>query len=78
MIGFDRVIGVLLQDMAHRGQQHVRRRWFTPVKDGGLDLSEKRAYVREALHAVIISPAGKGVGSHGKFDPDLLQLVWRT
>lgn len=56
----------------------VRRRWFTPVEDGGLDLSEKRAYVREALHAVIISPAGKGVGSHGKFNPDLLQLVWRT
>jgi DNA invertase Pin-like site-specific DNA recombinase len=55
----------------------VRRRWFSPVKDGGLDLSEKRAYVREALHAVIISPAGKGVGSHGKFNPDLLQLVWR-
>jgi hypothetical protein len=56
----------------------VRRRWFTPVEDGGLDLSEKRAYVREALHAVIISPAGKGVGSHGKFNPDLLQLVWRS
>jgi DNA invertase Pin-like site-specific DNA recombinase len=56
----------------------VRRRWFTPVEDGGLDLSEKRAYIREALHAVIISPAGKGVGSHGKFNPDLLQLVWRT
>ena len=44
----------------------------------GLDLSEKRAYVREALHAVLISPAGKGVSSHGKFNPDLLQLVWRT
>jgi recombinase len=46
----------------------VRRRWFTSVEDGGLDLSEKRAYVREALHAVIVSPAGKGVGSHGKFN----------
>jgi DNA invertase Pin-like site-specific DNA recombinase len=56
----------------------VRRRWFTSVEDGGLDLSEKRTYIREVLHAVIISPAGKGVGSHGAFNPDLLQLVWRT
>lgn len=50
----------------------------SPTEDGGLDLSEKRSYVREALHAVIVSPAGKGAGSHGKFNPDLLQLVWRT
>jgi hypothetical protein len=55
----------------------VRRRWFTPPEEGGLELSEKRAYVREALHAVIVSPSGKGVGSHGKFHPDLLELVWR-
>ncbi len=56
----------------------VRRRWFIPTEDGGLDLSEKRAYIREALHAVIVSPAGRGAGSHGKFNPDLLELVWRT
>ncbi len=56
----------------------VRRRWFASTEDGGLDLSEKRSYVREALHAVIVSPAGKGPDSHGKFNPGLLQLVWRT
>jgi hypothetical protein len=72
-------LGMLtLQWHEDRISADVRRRWFTPVEDGGLDLSEKRAYVREALHTVIISPAGKGVGSHGKFHPDLLQLVWRT
>ncbi len=56
----------------------VRRRWFTPPEDGGLELSEKRAYIREALYAVIVSPSGRGVGSHGRFNPNLLDLVWRT
>ncbi len=42
--------------LAHRAIADVRRRWFTSTEDGGLDLSEKRAYVREALHAVIVSP----------------------
>ncbi|EFC81788.1 hypothetical protein FrEUN1fDRAFT_5111 [Parafrankia sp. EUN1f] len=51
----------------------VRRRWEADE----LDLSQKRAYVREALHAVIVHPAGKGRGARGTFDPDLLELLWR-
>lgn len=64
--------------VVQRSLADIRRRWFTPVEGGGLDMSEKRAYVREALHAVIIKPAGKGGGSHNKFNPNLLELVWRN
>jgi DNA invertase Pin-like site-specific DNA recombinase len=51
----------------------IRRRWFT----GELDLAQKRAYIAEALHAVIVHPVGKGNGSRSTFDPSLLTLVWR-
>ena len=57
--------------------EDIRRRWFAGSEDGGLDLSQKRAYVKEALHAVIVLPAGKGNGSRGTFDPSLLRPVWR-
>lgn len=57
--------------------EDVRRRWLADPEDGGLDLSQKRAYIREALLAVVVLPAGKGNGSRGTFDPDLLQLAWR-
>ncbi|MET8142110.1 recombinase family protein [Sphaerisporangium sp. NPDC005288] len=52
----------------------IRRRWYLPEEEGGLPLSIRRAYIREALHAVIVYPAGKG---RKKFNPDLLELVWR-
>ncbi|WP_214325110.1 recombinase family protein [Nonomuraea sediminis] len=52
----------------------IRRRWFLPEEDGGLPLSIKRTYIREALHAVIIYPSGKG---RRKFNPDLLEPIWR-
>lgn len=52
----------------------IRRRWYLPEEEGGLPLSVKRSYIREALHAVIIYPAGKG---RRKFDPDLLEPIWR-
>jgi hypothetical protein len=55
----------------------VRARWELPVENGGLDMSQKRAYIREALHAVIVLPAGRGNGSRGTFNPDLLVPVWR-
>ncbi|MBB3662602.1 hypothetical protein FB384_001506 [Prauserella sediminis] len=55
----------------------VRHRWHTPPEEGGLDISQKRAYVREALHAVIVLPVGKGNGSRGRFNADLLVPVWR-
>lgn len=53
--------------------EDVRRRWYTDE----LDLSQKRAYVREALHAVIVHPSGRGKGSRGTFNPDLLEPIWR-
>jgi hypothetical protein len=56
---------------AASGLSDVRSRWH----GGGLDLSQKRAIVREALLAVVIQPIGHG--GRSAFNPDLLQLVWR-
>jgi DNA invertase Pin-like site-specific DNA recombinase len=52
----------------------IRRRWNLPEELGGLPISTKRTYIREALHAVIVHPAGKG---RKTFDPDLLELIWQ-
>lgn len=52
----------------------IRRRWYLSEEDGGLPLSTKRTYIREALHAVIIYPSG---GGRKPFNPDLLEPVWR-
>jgi hypothetical protein len=52
----------------------LRARWYKAEEDGGLPLSQKRAYLREALHAVIVHPAGRG---RQAFNPDLLELIWR-
>jgi DNA invertase Pin-like site-specific DNA recombinase len=49
---------------------NLRERWH----NGELDLSQKRAYVREALHAVIVRSVG---GGRKPFDPNLLELIWR-
>jgi len=55
----------------------IRRRWYSEDDEDRLDLSQKRAYIREALHAVIIYPAGRGNGSRNNFNPDLLEPIWR-
>jgi hypothetical protein len=55
----------------------IRRRWYSEDDEDRLDVSQKRAYIREALHAVIIHPVGKGNGSRTKFNPDLLEPIWR-
>ncbi|GAA1520277.1 recombinase family protein [Sphaerisporangium rubeum] len=52
----------------------IRRRWFLPEAEGGLPISQKRTYIREALHTVIVRPAGRG---QKIFNPDLLEPVWR-
>jgi DNA invertase Pin-like site-specific DNA recombinase len=52
----------------------LRARWYKAEEDGGLPLSQKRTYLREALHAVIVHPAG---GGRRAFNPDLLELIWR-
>jgi len=49
----------------------VRQRWY----GNKLDMSQKRAYVREALHAVIVHPIGRG--GRAPFNPDLLEPIWR-
>jgi DNA invertase Pin-like site-specific DNA recombinase len=54
--------------------EDLRRRWHAPEEQGGLDIGQKRAYIREALHAVIVYPAKVG---RAKFNPDLLEPVWR-
>jgi DNA invertase Pin-like site-specific DNA recombinase len=51
----------------------IRERWFS----GALDMSQKRAYIREALLAVIVHPAGPAGRGRSAFRPELLQLVWR-
>jgi Recombinase zinc beta ribbon domain len=53
----------------------IRRRWYAEDDEDRLDLSQKRAYVRAALHAVIVHPAGRGYGK--TFNPDLLEPIWR-
>jgi DNA invertase Pin-like site-specific DNA recombinase len=52
----------------------LRARWYKDEAAGGLPVSQKRAYLREALHAVILHPAGRG---RKPFNPDLLELIWR-
>lgn len=54
--------------------EKIRKRWYLPEDEGGLPISTKRTYIREALHAVIMYPAGKG---NKKFDPDTLDPIWR-
>jgi hypothetical protein len=49
---------------------NVRERWFS----GELDMAQKRALIREALHAVIVLPVGGG--GRRPFNPDLLVLKW--
>jgi DNA invertase Pin-like site-specific DNA recombinase len=69
-------------DAAHAARQvqadttiaEIRQRWYLPEEEGGLAISVKRAYIRQALHTVIVHPAGRG---NRKFNPDLLELVWR-
>ena len=56
---------------------NVRKRWMTPANEGGYDISQKRAVTCEALHAVVVLPAGKGNGSRGTFNPNLLAPIWR-
>ncbi|MGI5205969.1 recombinase family protein [Spirillospora sp. CA-108201] len=51
----------------------IRRRWYSETDDDRLDLSRKRAYVRKCFVAIIVHPAGSGT----KFNPDLLEPVWR-
>jgi hypothetical protein len=52
----------------------IRRRWYSDTDEDRLDLSQKRTYIREALHTVIVHPAGKG---RRPFNPDLLEPIWR-
>ncbi|MER6509953.1 recombinase family protein [Nonomuraea sp. NPDC001636] len=54
--------------------EKIRKRWYLLEDEGGLPISTKRTYIREALHAVIMYPAGKG---NKKFDPDKLDPIWR-
>ncbi|GAA2751103.1 recombinase family protein [Kitasatospora cinereorecta] len=60
----------LQQQRATERRDDIRERWFS----GRLDVMQKRAIVREALHAVVVMPAGKG---RAAFNPDLLVPKWR-
>ncbi|MEU7223069.1 recombinase family protein [Streptomyces chrestomyceticus] len=48
----------------------IRQKWFS----GELDLAQKRALIREMLHAVIVLPVGGG--GRRPFNPDLLVPKW--
>lgn len=48
----------------------VRKKWYS----NQLDMAQKRALVREALHAVIVLPVGGG--GRRPFNPDLLVPRW--
>ncbi|GAA3220014.1 recombinase family protein [Actinocorallia longicatena] len=53
----------------------IRRRWYSKDDEDRLDISQKRAYIRKALHTVIVHPVGKRSGN--QFNPDLLEPIWR-
>ncbi|WP_214109798.1 recombinase family protein [Acrocarpospora catenulata] len=55
----------------------IRRRWYTPEQDGGLPLSMKRTYIREALHTVVVLPVPINRRGRFPFNPDLVEPVWR-
>lgn len=57
---------------------NIRERWFTtdPSKNP-LDLSQKRAYLQLALHAVIVHPTPRNGRGRAALNPDLLEPVWR-
>ncbi|MEV7589095.1 recombinase family protein [Streptomyces sp. NPDC089922] len=67
----DRARHVLNQQRAAEVTSDVRERWTS----GRLDLAQKRALTREALHAVIVLPVGGG--GRRPFNPDLLVPKWR-
>jgi hypothetical protein len=67
----------LISERAAADTSDIRRRWYSEDPDDQLDISQKRAYIREALAVVFVLPVGKGHGSRGKFDPDMLQVHWR-
>ncbi|MFD3726501.1 recombinase family protein [Streptomyces sp. NPDC058671] len=67
----DRARHVLNQQRAAEVTGDVRARWTS----GRLDLAQKRALIREALHAVIVLPVGGG--GRRPFNPDLLVPKWR-
>ncbi|MFE3522693.1 recombinase family protein [Streptomyces sp. NPDC059161] len=67
----DRTRHVLDQQRAAEVTGDVRERWTS----GRLDLAQKRALIREALHAVIVLPVGGG--GRRPFNPDLLAPKWR-
>ncbi|MFE6916115.1 recombinase family protein [Streptomyces rubiginosohelvolus] len=68
----DRTRHVLNQQRAAEVTGDVRERW----NSGRLDLAQKRALIREALHAVIVLPVGGG--GRRPFNPDLLVPKWRV
>ncbi|WP_395110068.1 hypothetical protein [Actinomadura sp. SCN-SB] len=63
------------RERADASAAEIRRRWYLPEKKGGFPISVKQTYIRSALHAVIVYPAGKG---NKRFSPDLLDPIWRT
>ncbi|MGW3404010.1 recombinase family protein [Streptomyces zhihengii] len=67
----DRTRHVLNQQRAAEVTGDVRGRW----NSGRLDLAQKRALIREALHAVVVLPVGGG--GRRPFNPDLLVPKWR-
>ncbi|MGH3313329.1 MAG: recombinase family protein [Streptomyces sp.] len=67
----DRTRHALSQQRAAEITGDVRERWTS----GLLGLGQKRALIREALHAVIVLPVGGG--GRRPFNPDLLVPKWR-
>lgn len=67
----DRTRHALKQQRAAEVTGDVRARWTS----GRLDLAQKRALIREVLHAVIVLPVGGG--GRRPFNPDLLVPKWR-
>ncbi|MCX5392827.1 recombinase family protein [Streptomyces sp. NBC_00094] len=67
----DRARHALSRQRAAEVTGDVREHWTS----GRLDLTQKRALIREVLHAVIVLPVGGG--GRRPFNPDLLVPKWR-
>jgi DNA invertase Pin-like site-specific DNA recombinase len=61
----------LTAERADRDYAKLAERWELPAEQGGYDLTERRALIRENFHAIIVKPSGKGRHNE-RFNADLL------
>jgi hypothetical protein len=51
---------------------------FTRAKWDGMDIAQKRSAIAEVIEAVIVYPLPPGRWTRAPFDPNLLEVIWKT